>query len=603
MAAATIPRLGRAGLLALVLVSTGAEAFEKVDFQVASEDRALSQALRAASVLLRAEKDQGQDAQDILSNGRAEYAALLNTLYAYGHYSAVIHVFVDGREVASIPPLDSPANIDRIKVTVDPGRRFALSRAVVRPLPARPDLPEDFRVGAVAESGVIIAAASAGVKGWRAEGNAKARISAQDLVADHASATVSADIQVDPGPVLRFGHLAIKGQDRMRENRIRKIAGLPEGERFDPAKLDRAAERLRRTGVFASVSLTEDEAITRPDLLGITATVVEQKPRRYSFGAEVASLDGMTLSASWLHRNLMGGAERLELGAEVSNIAAQSSGVDYVIGAKLDRPATFTADTNLGFALDVGQRNDADFDSNFALASVTLSHVFSDSLTGRAGLSYGHSAITDALGKSTYRHLALPLGLTWDRRDNKTDAKNGFFVDAEVKPFKGFGITDSGIRSKLDIRGYKALDAEQRLIFAARLQAGAISGASLLGTPRDDLFYSGGAGTVRGQPYQSLGVSLLRGGLATTIGGSHFLGASLEARVKATESLGVVGFIDMGRIDVGGFFNSAGDWHAGAGLGLRYATGVGPLRLDLAAPVGGDTGSGLQLYLGLGQAF
>jgi translocation and assembly module TamA len=95
----------------------------------------------------------------------------------------------------------------------------------------------------------------------------------------------------------------------------------------------------------------------------------------------------------------------------------------------------------------------------------------------------------------------------------------------------------------------------------------------------------------------------LRESVSTSIGANHFVGASLEARVKATETLGVVGFVDVGRIDIGGFFTDTGDWHAGAGLGVRYATSVGPLRLDIAAPVGGDTGSGVQLYLGLGQSF
>lgn len=603
MAAATILGMGRLCALVLVLGATGAEALEKVDFVVASDDAALTKALQAASLVLAAERDGQTQAQDILSDGRAEYGALLNALYARGHYSAVIHVYADGREVAAIPPLDAPTRITALKVTVDPGPRFALSRATVRPLPPRVDLPDGFRPGAPAESGVIIAAAGAGVDGWRARGNAKAKIAAQDIVADHTRATVSADIQIAPGPVLRFGRLAIQGQDRMRENRIRKIAGLPEGERFDPKDFDRAAARLRRTGVFKSVSLTEDEAITPPDYLGITATLVEQKPRRYSLGAELCSLDGLTLSAKWLHRNLMGGAERLELGAEVRNIGSGTSGVDYVLGAKLDRPATFTPDTNLGLAFDIGHLDEADYSADVASASVTLSHVFSDSLTGRAGLSYGYSAITDAVGDFTYRNLALPLGLTWDRRDSTTDAKRGFYIDAEVKPFLGFGITDNGMRAKMDLRGYRALGAEQRLVLAARVQAGAIFGASLLGTPRDDLFYSGGAGTVRGQPYQSLGIPLLRGGIDTNIGANRFVGASLEARVKATEAIGIVGFVDVGRIDLNGFFTDTGDWHAGAGIGVRYATGVGPLRLDIAAPVGGDTGDGIQIYLGLGQSF
>ena len=603
MVAATIRCLGRLSVFALALASSAAQAADGVEFFVNSPDAKLTRALRDASAVLGAQKEKRSDPQDILASSRAEYAALLNTLYAYGHYSAVIHVTVDGREAASIPPLDAPGRIGQVKVSVDPGPRFALSRATLQPLPARAEMPEGFRAGEPAESGTIIAAAAAGVEGWRRLGHAKARISGQNLVADHAKALLAADIQVAPGPVLRFGRLEVKGQERMRENRIRKIAGLPEGERFDPADLDRAAQRLRRTGVFRSVALTEDEGITRPDLLGITATVVEQKPRHYSFGAELASMDGLTLSGSWLHRNLMGGGERLELGAEVSNIGTQTGGIDYQISAKIDRPATFTPDTNLGLSFELGHLDEADFNADIARTGVTLTHIFSDSLTGRAGLSYEYARITDEVGQFTYRHLALPLGLTWDRRDSKTDAKRGFYIDAEMKPFKGFGITDNGLRAKLDLRGYKSLGAEQRLVFAARIQAGAIFGASLLGAPRDDLFYSGGAGTVRGQPYQSLGIPLQRGALSTSIGGNHFVGASLEARVKATETIGVVGFVDVGRIDVGGFFSDTGDWHAGAGLGIRYATGVGPLRLDIAAPVGGSTGDGVQLYLGLGQAF
>ncbi len=604
MSGATIRGMGRLlGCLALVLLGAGANALEPVEFIVASNDKSLTRALKAASVILAADPENA-DAQDILTNGRAEYAALLAALYAKGHFSAVIHVYADGREVASIPPLETPSTVSQVKITVDPGPRFTLSKAVVQPLPAKADMPEGFSKGQPAESGVIVDAAAAGVAAWRAQGHAKALVSNQDIVADHAVATLSATILVEPGPVLRFGRLKIQGHERMRENRVRKIAGLPEGEVFDPAELARAASRLRRTGVFKSVSMEEDEAITSPDLLGITAIVAEQKPRRYSFGAEVATLDGLTLSTSWLHRNLMGGAERLELGAEVTNIGAKTSGVDYVFSAKLGRPATFTPDTNLGFDIEFGRLNEADFSSRFFSLGTTFTHVFSDSLTGRAGLTYDYSAITDVVGDFSYRNLALPIGLTWDRRDTKTDAKKGFYIDAEVKPFLGFGITDNGTRAKLDIRGYKAFGAEKRLVLAARIQAGAVFGSALLGTPRDDLFYSGGAGTVRGQPYQSLGVDLLRiTGDTARIGGMQYLGTSFETRLKATDTIGVVGFVDIGRIDSDGFLAASGTWHAGAGIGVRYATGVGPIRLDIAGPVGGDTGDGLQVYIGLGQSF
>ena len=81
------------------------------------------------------------------------------------------------------------------------------------------------------------------------------------------------------------------------------------------------------------------------------------------------------------------------------------------------------------------------------------------------------------------------------------------------------------------------------------------------------------------------------------------LALSVEARTRVTERIGVVGFVDAGRIGVDGFLDDNMDWQAGAGLGLRYETGFGPIRLDVAAPVQGDTGDGVQFYIGLGQSF
>ncbi|MBC7156121.1 MAG: BamA/TamA family outer membrane protein, partial [Rhodobacteraceae bacterium] len=125
-------------------------------------------------------------------------------------------------------------------------------------------------------------------------------------------------------------------------------------------------------------------------------------------------------------------------------------------------------------------------------------------------------------------------------------------------------------------------------------------GARLRETPRDMLFYSGGGGSVRGQPYQSLGVFVLRADQKS--GGRSFFATSGEVRLDVTEAIGLVGFVDAGFVSPDEFL-SEGDWHSGAGLGLRYATPIGPIRLDVAAPVSGTTGEGVQIYVGIGQAF
>lgn len=592
---------------ALTLGHTG-HALDRVQFTVTGAPGDLDDALRAASALLALENEQDQPDQ-VLAAARAEYGRLIGALYAQGHYSPVISVLLDGREAANIAPLDAPQRVAQIQVRVDPGPQFRFAQTAITPLAPDTELPDGFAPGQPAQSGTVRQAVTAGVDGWRAQGYAKTRVTGQDVVADHPNRTLSARVTLNPGPRLRFGPVDVVGQERTRENRIRKIAGLPQGETFDPAEIDRAENRLRRTGTFASVTITEDEGITPVDLLGTTITVVEEKPRNLSFGGEISSLEGLDLSAAWMHRNLLGGAERLRIEGRVANISARNSGVDYGLKLNLDRPATLTPDTTARLSTELARLDEPDYRADQFRFGIGFSHVFSDSLTGRVDLAYSIIDGTEFSDDRSFsrdfqfRSLSLPVALIWDRRDDRTDAKRGYYIEAEVKPFLGFGTTGSGLRATADLRGYRNFGENDRFVIAARAQIGAVTGADLLETPRDDLFYSGGGGTVRGQPFESLGVPVRRSAINFNQGGNRFVAGSFELRTKVTDRIGVVGFVDAGRVDVDSFFGGPGDWHAGAGLGLRYATGFGPIRLDVAAPVRGTTGDGVQIYVGLGQSF
>lgn len=591
-------------LAAASLAAPTAEALDTLDFRVAGGDSDVEEALKGASLLLAAQNDGETTAQDLYGAARAEYARLVAAAYGLGHYSPVVNVLIDGREAAGIAPLNAPSAINRIEVRVDPGPAFVFGTARIAPLAPETELPEGFATGEPAQSGLVQSAVTAAADGWRGVGYAKVETASQDIVADHARRQLNAEIGMAPGPRLRFGRLVIEGEERMSERRIRKIAGLPEGEVYDPEKLDRSAERLRRTGVFRSVTLAEDERVTPPDLLGITATLVEEKTRRYSFGAEISSEEGAKLSAEWLHRNLLGGGERLTVTGEVANLGSSNSGIDYLVGVTLDRPATLTPDTTLSFHIDVARLDQEDYLADISAVGATFSHLITDELSASVGIEYSYADVTDDAGEYVYRNLSLPLGVIWNTRDDDLDATSGFYVDTTLTPFLGFGTTDSGGQLKLDARAYRSFGETRRVTFAGRLQAGAVFGSDLLATPRDYLFYSGGGGTVRGQPFQSLGVRPT--GVEDDdykIGGTEFAAISAEARVGVTEKIGVVGFVDAGYVAADGFDSLSDDWHAGAGLGVRYDTGFGPIRLDVASPVGGDTGEGVQIYVGIGQSF
>ncbi|MEY3308623.1 MAG: hypothetical protein RLZZ413_2661, partial [Pseudomonadota bacterium] len=437
------------------LLGSPASAADEIRFLTPGASADLQTALRAASPLLAAEREDRSDAQDYFAAARAEYAALLATLYSRAFYSPVITVSVDGREAASIAPLDAPETIRQITVTVQSGPDFTFSQTRIAPLAEGTKLPADFAIGKLAGTGVIRDTAKAAIEGWRNVGHAKAAVGDQELIVDHAARTLAASIGMQPGPRLRFGSFSIEGQERMREDRIRAIAGFPEGEVFDPAALRRSADRLRRTGVFRSVSLAEAEDPGADGTLDISTTLVEDLTRRYGVGGEVSTLDGLDVTAFWMHRNMFGGAERLRFDLAVENIGSSNSGIDYILGATLDRPATFTPDTLLGIGVTAQRLDEEDQTIDLATLGITATQFVSDRLTLRGGLQVRGQRVIDLTGDYTFYNLALPVGATYDGRNDKFSATKGYFVAAELTPFLGWDGTGSGGRLTLDGRAYK----------------------------------------------------------------------------------------------------------------------------------------------------
>ncbi|MBU0645762.1 MAG: BamA/TamA family outer membrane protein, partial [Alphaproteobacteria bacterium] len=386
---------------------------------------------------------------------------------------------------------------------------------------------------------------------------------------------------------------------RVREDRLWRIANLPTGSAYDPDTLDLVTKRLQKTGTFRSITLREADALNADGTLDITATLVDEKKRRLGFGAELSSLEGGTISAYWMHRNLTKNADRLRFDAEIGGLGG-TTGVDYTLGATYRRPATITRKTTLVLGAEIEHLDEPDFLSDRGEFTISADVETSKNSTFSFGLGYRYSEVEDSLGSRSFSHVIFPINGSRDGRDTALNPKSGTYFNADILPFVGVSGSASGVRVMADGRGYLSFGDEDRFTLAGRLQLGSISGADYAEVPPDLLFYSGGGGTVRGQPYQSLDVDL-GGGNAT--GGSSFLGLSTELRALVTGKISVVGFYDLGGIGTSALPGDAAEWHSGAGLGLRYDTGFGPIRLDLAGPVTGDTGDGIQIYIGIGQAF
>jgi translocation and assembly module TamA len=135
---------------------------------------------------------------------------------------------------------------------------------------------------------------------------------------------------------------------------------------------------------------------------------------------------------------------------------------------------------------------------------------------------------------------------------------------------------------------------------AERLNLGSIAGAGLQDVPADRRFYAGGGGSVRGYAYQGIGPKDDDG---NPIGGLSLFEASLEMRAAVTDKIGIVPFIDAGSVSEKEIPDFS-DVKVGAGVGLRYITPFGPLRIDAALPLNRERGDPrFGIYAGIGQAF
>jgi translocation and assembly module TamA len=569
-------------------------------------------AVRNASRLWADRDEPASGTAGLISKAKGDYQRILAGLYAEGHYGPTISILIDGREANGLSADTDLAQTAQVVIAVDVGPRFAFGQtAITNEAPptavrgdrvARPS-EEGFAPGEVARSTTILRAERLATEAWRQQGHAKAEIADRSVTANHPIDTVDVTIAVAPGPKAYYGRTTVSGTSRMNPDFVARMAGLPEGQEFDPDDLDDGRNRLARLDVFRSLTVREADEIAANGLLPISVDVQERPLRRLGIGGTYSTLDGLGIDTFWLHRNLFGQAERLRLDARVGGIGdtLDVNQFNYNVGATYTQPGTFTIDTDL-VASVIGRREVLDaYTENSVTARLGVTHIFYDILSGEIFGEVKYGEFRDGLGDRSFLTAGLPTKLILDTRDNTTDPTEGFYLEGLLEPFYEFEFGNAAARGTVEGRTYFGLDAEDRFILAGRLKLGALTGPDIGQIPPDKLFFSGGGGSTRGYEFRGIGV---RDASGVVTGGRSLIEGSVEARAKVTETIGLVGFVDAGYVGADSFPAFSEDVQFGAGVGLRYYTGLGPIRLDVATPLNpGPRDPDFALYVGIGQAF
>ncbi len=555
----------------------------------------------SGSQLLQDEYTPLLNTASLLSRAQEDYRRLLAALYRDGYYSGEVSILINGQEATSLSPGANLPAQSNVEINIAGGPHFSFGTVGITPLPDGIGLPDSLAPGMVAYADQIIDAVNSSVQGWRSRGYPLAALATRDITANHRDREVDVDIRINPGPQLRFAQTSVTGADRVDPAFITYMADLPVGEVFDPEAIEAARDRLLSLGVFRSVAIVEGTEPVDGDRIDVGFAVEEMPRRRLGIGVTFSNVEGAGLEGYWLHRNLFGHAESLRFDFTVSHINPNETitEYDYHLGAAFRRPGTITPDTDLVLSAFADHASFETVTSEHVEAAIGFEHML-DPLEIGASLFVSYSQISDTFGDRYFRMTGANLSATWDNRDNPLSPSVGFYTTLALTPYYEFAFDNTALHAKAEFRGYQRLTEDASVTLAERLTIGSLMGSPALESPADMLFYAGGSATVRGYDYNSIGVD--DGG--QFIGGTSLLALSGEIRFAVTDSIGLVGFADAATVGAGQNPFEIGDWYSGIGVGLRYQTGFGPLRLDIARGLNRRDGDpDYAIYVGLGQSF
>ena len=555
------------------------------------EEDDLLDLLKSASQLFTLEDRRPATVAALERRTQNDLERLREVLRSEGYYDAVLsyRIGTDERPITAT-------------IEIQPGARYKLSEFTIV-YGASP--PEEKARPTLADIGITIGMPARGPDVRNAETKAVARLrelgfpfakqTGLKATVRHDTDEMTVRMTLDTGPRAELGALAVSGLETVKEDYIRRVIAWPEGEPFDQRTLDGVRTALNGTRLFSSVKISPAAAVPPDGKLPVSVDVVESPQRSIGVGLRYSTDVGFGGDVFWEHRNFFGRNEKLEFtitGAQIEQIGR----VNFRKPAFLEREQALLA------TAEVVNRDTDAFEQQGLAGTVSLERPLFEKWRGTAGVSASYDILKDEDGEKQFKLVGLPVSAMRTTTDNPLNPTRGTMVDLSATPYVGTANDPvQFLRMSAGGSAYHAVDKEAKYILAGRTRVGSIIGEKTDVLPADKRFYAGGGGSVRGYQFQTVG-PLDSDGDPT--GGRSLFEVGGELRIRLTEKFGVVPFIDGGIVTENSYpsFDEPMLW--AGGLGLRYFTGFGPLRLDVAFPINGRKEDDFfQFYVSFGQAF
>lgn len=576
----------------------------------------LDDQLREASRLRALAADAPVDAFGLIARAAAEPRQLEEVLRAEGFWAPLVTLRIAGEPAGALGLAERlaarPQGADtpplRVEIEIDTGPRYRFRHIALEPanpadreaLAALGEVP-GVVPGEPARTDPVLDAEAALLDRLRRASHPLAAIADRQVVVDHDAQAMDVTWIIAAGPRATFARPTVEGETRVNRELLARVSGRLDGEPFSPQRLERARREMLALGAFDVVRARPAGRLDAAGRLPVAFAVTDRPRNAAGVALAYETNYGLSGRVFYERRNLFGNAETLRLEAEVARLGETLDLLEatYRIGATLRRPGLLDGRTALVLqALAVSEKLEA-YDRDAVVLAALVERPWGERWLLRGGPSFEQGRVGPPGDLSPFTLFGLVMNARYDGTDSLLDPRRGLRAEATAIPYADLDATGGFVRSTGTLSTYLDLAGDGGSVLALRGSVGSLLGASN-DVPIDKRFFAGGGGSVRGYGFQRIGP---RDSAGRPRGGSSLVEGSVELRQMVSGQFGVVGFLDagsVGELEAPDFSNL----RLGAGLGLRYATVIGPLRLDVGLPLNREPGdSRFGLYIGLGQAF
>ncbi len=454
-------------------------------------------------------------------------------------------------------------------------------------------------MGGPALSAPIVDAERAAVDALHRRGFPYAAFVKRSGSANPATATLAVASTLATGPAFVFGPVTFTGLETVSEDYLLTHVPWEPGQPVNAEALTEYQRRLASTDLFKSVSVRIPE--TAPGAgdspaLPVRVILEEGLRRRIAGGVRYDTDAGPSARGSFRHRNILGANEILLLTAEGGR-------VEQSLGVELRKPQYRRPGQELRTSLNVEQREEEAFEAFTGTGFVGLSRRLDRKWEVGAGAEVELGTVRDSGTEAETRLAAAPVFAAYDSTDDLLDPTRGERLRLDAVPHAGLFDKSGTYFLTLDATAsaYSRLDRNARYVAAARGRGAMILSERLESVPANRRLYAGGGESIRGFGRYAIGPVDADD---KPVGGRLALEAESELRLRFNDSLGAVGFVAAGAVSRNIDGHVLDDILWAAGLGLRYFSAAGPIRVDVAVPLNPrPLDDDLHVYLSMGQAF